>query len=117
VLAAVRQVGEDARKLAQMLIMPEGRCLTVNHGAFDGKAMVGGHSCNTRLRCLIVSLDLGRLVTKRSKIRWALDGLFPANNNSSIRCPSLLHFSTLLAVAPVGLFKSEGSLVLFPEGG
>ena len=35
----------------------------------------GGHSCNTRLRCRIVSLDLGRLVTKRSKIRWALEAV------------------------------------------
>ena len=112
----MRQVGEDARKLAQMLIMPKGRCLTVNYGTFDGKAMVGGHSGNTRLRCLIVSLDLGRLVTKRSKIRWALARLFSANNNSSIRCLSR-SLLDLVAVAPVGLFKSEGSLMLFPEGG
>ena len=41
-LAAVRQVGEDARKLAQMLATPEGRCLAVNHRTFDGKAVVGG---------------------------------------------------------------------------
>jgi hypothetical protein len=52
-------------------------------------------ACNTRLRCLIVSRNLDRLVMKRSKMRCALARLFPANNYSSIGCPSLLHFSTV----------------------
>ena len=43
------------------------------------------HSCNILVRCLIVNLDLGRFVMKRSKMRWALVSLFPANINSSIR--------------------------------
>jgi hypothetical protein len=55
----------------------------------------GGHFCNTRVRCRIVSLDRGRLLMKLSKMRWALARLFPANNISSTRCRSLLHFSTL----------------------
>jgi len=38
-------------------------------------------------------LDLGRFWMNRSKIRWALARLFPANNNSAICWPSLLHFS------------------------
>ena len=29
----------------------------------------GGHSCNTLVRCRIVSLDLGRLLIKRSNMR------------------------------------------------
>ena len=36
---------------------------------------------------------------KRSKTRWALSRLLPAKSISSIRCPSLLHFSTLKVAA------------------
>jgi len=42
-----------------------------------------------------------------SKIRWAFASLFPANNNSSIRCPSLLNFD-LAEVAPVGAERVVG---------
>ena len=66
-LAAVRQVGEDARKLAQMLVTHEGRCLAVNHRTFDGKAMVGGdnlanYDAAMAGRCRTLSAALHELV-------------------------------------------------------
>jgi hypothetical protein len=37
-----------------------------------------GHSCNTRVRCLIVSLMRGRCLIAFSNTAWALPRLFPA---------------------------------------
>jgi hypothetical protein len=73
-----------------MILGPDGRDAPLNEGV-DLMA----EASSTRLRCLIVTLDLGRFWITRSKIRWALARLFPTNIKSSTRCPSLLHFSTL----------------------
>jgi hypothetical protein len=45
---------------------------------------------------------------KFSKMRCALARLFPANTISSIRCPSLLHFSTLYKLRLVGVERVVG---------
>ena len=68
----------------------------------------GGHSCNTRVRWRIVSLDFGRLLMKHSNNRCALARLFPANSlSSSTRCLARLPLD-LWEVAPVRVERVVG---------
>ena len=54
----------------------------------------GGHSCNSRVRCRIVSLDLSRFLIS-SQDALSLTEAVPGEQQFFKPYPSLLHFSTL----------------------
>ena len=110
-LAAVRQVGEDARKLAQMLITPEGVASPSITAHSTGRQWSEATPATPDVRCLIVSLDLGRLVMNRSKMRRALVQAVPSEQQFLNPLPIPAPLLNLVEVAPVGIERVVGFFV------